>query len=262
MSRKFSLAFLGRSPCFTHKTKAEKWHKLRKQTAFNGLGHKDLLLFYSALGKEPTVENSTTSSADCKTTMKLDPVSLVTRVIKDIYTNEEKESPRSRFITRMIPVQTTCFANVEGISRTSKQLIDSCFPIDTKNYLDCRLDKDNSNNENVMSQKISFEIIFKRRLCSNVTQTECIDAVARHFDDNRFNVDLKNPEYTFLMEICKSLVCMCLVRNFRSSCHNFDLFQISEKAKEYLVHTKPNDAIDDEQYSDYRLYMLADMYLL
>lgn len=199
-------------------------------------------------GEEPTVDHSTPSSADCNATIKFDPVSLVTRVIKDIYTNGEKESPRSRFITRMIPVQTTCFANLEEISRTSKQLIDSCFPGDTQDQLDHRLGKDSDKTKNVISKKISFEIAFKRRLCSSVTRNECIDAVARHFDDNRFMVDLKNPEYTFIMEVCKSLVCMCLVHNFRTSCHNFNLFQISEKAKEYLIPIKSNDATDDEQY--------------
>jgi tRNA(Ser,Leu) C12 N-acetylase TAN1 len=200
----------------------------------------------SVLGEGPTVEHSTTSSADFLTAITVDPVSIVTRVIKDIYTNEEKESPRSRFITRMIPVQTTCFANLEEISRTAKQLIDSYFPGDTQNQPDHQLGKDKSNANNVMNQKISFEIIFKRRLCSSVTRNECIDAVARHFDDNCFKVDLKNPEYTFIMEVCKSLVCMCLVHDFRSSCHNFNLFQISEKAKEYLMPIKSNDATDDE----------------
>lgn len=183
--------------------------------------------------------------ADSNKSITIDPISLVKRVIKDIHTNQEKESPRSRFITRMIPVQTTCFANLEEISRTAKELIDSCFPLDARHHLDQQ--PNSNNNKDTINNRQSFEILFKRRLCSSVTRNECIDAVAKHFDDARFKVDLTHPDYSFIMEVCKSLVCMSIVHNFKSSCHNFNLFQISEKAKGQLAIAKSSqDTTDDE----------------
>lgn len=148
------------------------------------------------------------------------PISLVKRVMQDI-TEGEQDAPRSRFVTRMIPIQTTCFANMNEISTAAKQLIDSRFR-----------HKLHQVNDSLPKSKISFEILFKKRICSNVTREDCINVVASHFDEGRFKVDLTNPEYTFVMEVCKTLVCMSIVHNFKSSCHNFNLFQISEKAKE------------------------------
>jgi tRNA acetyltransferase TAN1 len=189
---------------------------------------------------------TTTTSADSKKSTTIDPISLVKRVIKDIHTNQEKESPRSRFITRMIPVQTTCFANLEEISRTAKELIDSCFPLDAHHHLNQQ--RNSNSNKDTINNRQSFEILFKRRLCSSVTRNECIDAVARHFDDTRFKVDLTHPDYSFIMEVCKSLVCMSIVHNFKSSCHNFNLFQISEKVRDQLAVAKNcQDATTDDE---------------
>ena len=146
-----------------------------------------------------------------------DPIDTVRRIIHDLKQNNPTV-PRSRFVTRMIPMQVTCFASLDEIQTTCKRLLQT--------YL-------------ISSSGGTFKIDFRRRNCSNVTRTQVIDAVAKIMEDltssnpNQFSVNLTNPDYTIQIEICKTLCGMSIIQNIHSF-HNFNLIEIQEKRMNIL----------------------------
>ncbi len=142
-----------------------------------------------------------------------DPVETVQQVLHDLHSSSTK-APSSRFVTRMIPIQATCFASFEEISLTAKALV--------QKYLKG-------------SPPSTFAVNVKRRNCSTVTRDEIIDAVAGAVMDiesnkNEWKVNLKAPAYTIMVEICKTLCGMTIVRNAGASTkyRNFNLLEIRD----------------------------------
>ena len=142
-----------------------------------------------------------------------DPVETVKRVIHDLH-SKLTVAPSSRFVTRMIPIQATCFASLEEIGLTAKALV--------QKYLKG-------------SPPSTFAVNVKRRNCSTVTRDEIIDVVAGAMMDvegnkNEWKVNLSIPSYTILVEICKTLCGMTIVKNAGASIkyRNFNLLEIRE----------------------------------
>jgi len=139
-----------------------------------------------------------------------DPVETVQRVLKDL-DSASTSAPSSRFVTRMIPIQATCFASLEEISLTSKALIDKYLKDETPS---------------------SFAVSIKRRNCSTVTRDEIINTVAGAVLDmeghkKEWKVDLKSPKYTIMVEICKTLCGVTIIENC-ASYRKFNLLEIRE----------------------------------
>lgn len=167
----------------------------------------------SAKKDEPACENDKrplTSETVLKETAPWDPVETVQQVLKDL-DSASTSAPSSRFVTRMIPIQATCFASVEEIGLTAKALVDK--------YL-----KD--------EMPSTFAVNIKRRNCSSATRDEIINAVAGAVLDleshnGAWKVDLKSPEFTIMVEVAKTLCGISIVRDV-SSYRNFNLLEIRE----------------------------------
>ena len=183
--------------------------------------------------KKRKVDNSESISNE-----KLDPVVIARSIMDNLMKNDEL-TPRSRFVTRMIPIQLTCFASMEEIISTSRKLI-------KKFLLPFGIDARNSKKE-----RPTFKIDLKRRICSSIRRDEVVTAVADSIkiltdeywkscvkdesdriqqvhEDSLFRVDLSNPDYTVLVDICRTLVCMSVVKDatwFR----NFNLTRIEKE---------------------------------
>jgi len=150
-----------------------------------------------------------------------DPIETIQSIFKDAKAPLTHNAPSSRFITRIIPIQTTCFANMEEITHSAKYLIDNLLlPYGKK--------------ERMMNDKkdtrTTFSIAFKRRNCSNVKREDVISKVAELVDVENFKVDLSHPEFTISIEVCRTLCGMSILHNIEEY-KKFNLFETRQGAQ-------------------------------
>jgi tRNA acetyltransferase TAN1 len=160
-----------------------------------------------------------------------DPVPLVKDVMDDVLHPDNanaRAAPRSRFLTRLIPVQATCYADLNEIRILTKKLKE-------QHVADVDSTKTNDSNKEAATRQPTFGVQFKQRFSSKVKRLECIEAIAENFHPT-FKVDLSNPDYLIMVEICKTVVCMSIFKDYQSSIkqayHNFNLSILSDKVQE------------------------------
>ena len=121
------------------------------------------------------------------------PISTIRTILSDIDNDSNKEAPRSRFVTRMIPIQATCFASLEELQLTCSELLKKYMSRATK----------------------TFAIVFKRRNCSNLNRSLVIKIVGelmqKSFADCKVN--LNKPDATIFVEVCGTLCGLSVVEN-------------------------------------------------
>jgi tRNA acetyltransferase TAN1 len=131
-----------------------------------------------------------------------DPISTVRGIMADIDNDTNKAVPRSRFVTRIIPIQATCFASPEELTLTTKEVLNRYLSRTTK----------------------TFAITFKRRHCTKIDRNTVIkivgDAVIQVVP--KCTVNLDNPDATILVEICNNLVGISVIENLKKY-RNFNL---------------------------------------
>ena len=185
-----------------------------------------------------TVSTIKKKKANDDKNVKWDPIQAIKKIFDDIQSGCT-DAPRSRFVARMIPMQVTCFASLEEISANARELI--------KDFL---LPKAK---ESIMGNKLrSFKIEFKRRNCNHIGREQVVDAIANIVKDlsmdfwkkekneeckegdpkSLFRVDLGSPDYTIIVEICRTLCGMSVVSNANS----FKRFNLIVCQEEY--HSK------------------------
>jgi tRNA acetyltransferase TAN1 len=161
----------------------------------------------SKRSESPSVSPTTDQKKDNATPLiqeatPWDPISTVRTILSDIDSDLNKEAPRSRFVTRMIPIQATCFASSEELKLTCSEVLKRYFSPTTK----------------------TFAIVFKRRNCSNLNRNLVIkivgDEMSELFPDCK--VKLVKPEATILVEVCGTLCGMSVVENIQTY-RNFNL---------------------------------------
>jgi len=201
-----------------------------------------------------------------------DPVQTVQSIIHDIKTENPHTTitPSSRFVTRMIPIQHTCYASLVEMRHHLRALLIAKFiPIGVERYRNRTVGGD------AEYALPSFKIDFRRRNCSNAKRADVIDMIAGVVAEltekalaeeqsggedspevkgssgdkvvvveekatlpkkQLFKVDLKDPEYTILIEICQTICGMSVLPNARAF-HNFNLIALREKAKSEEITT-------------------------
>jgi tRNA acetyltransferase TAN1 len=138
-----------------------------------------------------------------------DPIAMVKAVLSDLEQGSRK-MPSSRFVTRMIPIQATCFASIPEIELTVQALIAKfLIPLQPK----------------------TFAISTKRRMCDNVKREQIINAVANLVlaTSPSCKVDLDQPDVTIVVEICKTLAGISIVPKCKEAFHNFNLAVVRDK---------------------------------
>lgn len=173
-----------------------------------------------------------------------DPIETMTTIMQHLKYPDtcEEPPPRSRFVTRMIPLQATCFASMEEIAPIIRTLLNTyVLPQGMKVHQLRQIDPH--------IQTPSFKVDFRRRYCSHITRELFIDCVIQtlstliqEFPDidktllenpmedatkivnTIFRVDLSKPDFTVMAEICRNV---CGISVVRDACtfHNFNLIE-------------------------------------
>ena len=137
-----------------------------------------------------------------------------------------REAPSTRHVTRLVPLQATCFAALDDIVKTARPLLEK--------YLISEVKKRRSGEER--SQPTSFEIVFKHRFNSQVRRDPLIDALAKligelkrshGIDDGALVVDLTNPDFSIQVEIVQNICGMSIVPGGRSY-RKFNLVELMD----------------------------------
>jgi len=174
--------------------------------------------------KDSLNDNKDQNKNDCDPQQETlwDPI----ETMKTIVANTEKknnDAPGSRYVTRMIPIQATCYTSIEEIQLTSKALIEKfLMPHGTTSSRTSNIDATTE------PPPLTFAIKLKRRACDNVTRDEIVKVVgdevsAMKHGGSQWQVNLNNPRFTILIEICKTLCGMSVIENYQS----FSKFNIS-----------------------------------
>ena len=154
-------------------------------------------------------DNNVSSSSSSPLPSPWDPISTVRGIMADIDNDTNKAVPRSRFVTRMIPIQATCFASPEELILTTKEVLNKYLSRTTK----------------------TFAITFKRRHCTKIDRNTVIkivgDAVIQVVP--KCTVNLDNPDATILVEICNNLVGISVIENLKKY-RNFNLTEAAAAA--------------------------------
>ncbi|CAO3607296.1 unnamed protein product [Cunninghamella blakesleeana] len=140
------------------------------------------------------------TGTDClvfiKTCDEIEPSKFIHDILIDM---QEKQVKKTRYISRLLPVQKTCHANLPEIEREAKLVISPQFSAM----------KDE--NDNIISK--SFSVNARIRNCSKIDRMEVTKAFASAVGLPH-KVDLKEPDYVIIVEICQTICMMSVVSDF------------------------------------------------
>ncbi|KAK9939551.1 hypothetical protein M0R45_016243 [Rubus argutus] len=101
----------------------------------------------------------------------------------------------SRFILRVLPVEVSCYASEEEISKAIKPLLAQYFPLETQSPR-------------------KFAVLYGARANTGIDRMKIIDAVAKSVPGPH-KVDLSNPDMNIVVEICKTICLIGVVENYK-----------------------------------------------
>ena len=135
--------------------------------------------------------------------------------------NEDKESI-SKYITKFLPIEIAMKANFEFFKDKEKEIILIFF--------------NNLNN----SEKKSWKIEFRYRNNNSISKNDFLNFIDGLIDKDKFYVDYKNPDYTILVEITNTLLCLSILEKY-SQYRNYNIQSLCKsdeernKEREYLI---------------------------
>jgi tRNA(Ser,Leu) C12 N-acetylase TAN1 len=150
-------------------------------------------------------------SCDAASKPSWDPIHTVRQIINDI--RKKNDAPSSRFITRMIPLQATCCTTEIEITHVANELFSRMNGSTSADSKDSNIP--------------TFAIHVKRRTCSHLRSATVIDWIAK-VAPSHWKVDLSNPQYTIMVEICKTLCGIAIIENVKDY-SNFNIMEIKDK---------------------------------
>ena len=202
------------------------------------------------VSKKQKVENSTATQSTPKN--KWDPIQTVRDIFEDVR-NNDTTAPRSRFVTRLIPIQATCFVSLEEIEANVGELIKTfLIPVGIHNMKKLQEQGRLNDRDEYKALLPSFKIDLKKRHCNHIRRDTIIDMIAKIIqtetskfwgdqselrsklseDENKcpdlFKVDLSNAKHTIIIEICRTLCGMAVVENAKEY-RNFNLLTVQEE---------------------------------
>ena len=163
------------------------------------------------------------SSESMQAPFRWDPVMTVRRILNDLRQGSS-EAPSSRFVTRMIPIQVSCFTNDAEISHFARELFAMAT---TKAMTTTTMVTPQQQGTDKQDDIITFAIQVKRRICSHLKSRNVIELVAKEAP-KKWKVNLSNPRFTVLVEICKTLCGMSIVEDIHEY-GNFNLVETREQ---------------------------------
>lgn len=133
--------------------------------------------------------------------------------------------PGSRFISRILPMQATCYASVEEIQAVSTVLLKRLVPT-----FPAILSKE--------VKELTFAVDIKRRLCSHLKRDEVISAITsvvygglEELPGHTFSVNLSDPDFSIRIETVKSL-CGISILPREAWYKNFNMAELANPSSE------------------------------
>ncbi|KAI8367965.1 hypothetical protein EDC96DRAFT_505920 [Choanephora cucurbitarum] len=140
-----------------------------------------------------------TTGTDCvafiRVSPPIEPVKLVHHMLTDL---DQKQIKTTRYISRYLPVEKTCQANLPDIEKAAKSVFEAHF-------------NQKDSEDNVISRK--FAIACRVRNCNKLQRMDVINALAAAVGPGH-KVDLKDPELTVIAEICQNICMLSVVHDF------------------------------------------------
>ncbi|GFH48648.1 hypothetical protein CTEN210_05124 [Chaetoceros tenuissimus] len=248
----------------TAKTHHEKMNVKSQETPLSGTkrastDEEDISEDTVQVSKKQKVESTTEKeeiskgeATQCIPKNKWDPIQTVHDIFEDVR-NNDTTAPRSRFVTRLIPIQATCFVSLEEIEANVGELIKTfLIPLGIDNIKKLEEQGRLKGRDEYKSLLPSFKIDLKKRHCNQIRRNTIIDMIAKIIeaetskfwedhselrsklseDENKcpdlFKVDLSNAKHTIIIEICRTLCGMAVVENAKEY-RNFNLLTVQEE---------------------------------
>lgn len=205
---------------FVDKERETNIEELKKENGTRDETHSGKRIRASDIKDEEQTETAETNlkqSTSASKESNWDPVATVQAVARDIANgNVSTDIPASRFVTRMIPIQTTCFASLKELETVLPKLLRT------------------HNNQETLSEgksKKTFRVHIKKRQCNHISSQEFIDTAAPlAMNLMGWAVQLKDPDYIVHIEVCKTLMGISVFRRDDVNlAKNFNLAELRDK---------------------------------
>lgn len=153
------------------------------------------------------VDTGTPNCLFIKSTVN-NPVGLTVRILRDL---AETKIQKTRFLLRLLPVETVCRANVEDIKNAAGKLFDKYF---------------------LIGEPKTFSIIVNKRYNNNIDRMGIIRELADivTFKNVAHKVCLGNPQFTIIVEVIKGLCCLSVVPDYLQL-KKYNLAELGAKPK-------------------------------
>ncbi|ORY93817.1 hypothetical protein BCR43DRAFT_461136 [Syncephalastrum racemosum] len=172
-----------------------------------------------------------------KTKHPIQPVDLVHRILSDL---ERDQKPRTRYTSRLLPVQKTCLADTEKMQNLASKLL---VPVMDAPAEDGSL------------PGRTYAVMPRVRRFSGLERKAIIDCITPLVAE-RHRVDLDSPDYTIIVEICENVCMMSVVPDWnRFKKYNIESILGTNDAgtprpEVKKSEPKKSDNQDDKQTSD------------
>ena len=196
-------------------------------------------------GTESKRVRTTTDEKESATEMKgvskdytFDPVRMVRHVLNDIASDTASSAespPASRFVTRMIPLQVTCFATLTDLEMVLFKLLETY-----KKKITTQTTSDTNTNE----PSETFRINIKKRQCNQIKSLAFIETAATLvIKETGWKVQLIDPDHIIWIEICKNLMGVSILgHDDVKLAKKFNLAALRDEQQ----HTKEDGGDDDD----------------
>lgn len=191
-----------------------------------------------ALAKSTSPVALEDTGVQATTTTHWDPVATFMSIASDISTSNEEAAasasasaiPSSRFVTRMIPIQVTCFATLKELERalTALLLKESGGTKPNEN------DNDKTGASGKSKTTKTFCIHSKKRNCNEFSTQQIIETAASLVVAHTgWTVQLEDPDHVIWIEICKTLMGVSLLdRHTLHAAKNFNIAELRDRQAE------------------------------
>ncbi|CAH0549671.1 unnamed protein product [Brassicogethes aeneus] len=151
---------------------------------------KDIQKMQKKKTKFQVLESGAKNILFVKTTLE-DPVLLAHKIVTDI---NETKSQQTRFLIRLVPIETTCKANMKDLEKAFTPLLEKHFK----------------------SDPVNFAIVYNHRNDKGLTRDEVIKKLGEMIADTKIDhkVNLKEADVSIIVEVVRSFVFIGVVPDF------------------------------------------------
>ena len=156
------------------------------------------------------------------------PATVVNSVVSSIIaslsssSDDDTSSPRSRFVHRLLPLSSTCYPSIGELRLAAQPVVSEMLRLASRSHPPSAA--------SAGRPKPTFSVQFKSRVCDSCpSRDDVISCVAGLVPDEEFKVDLEDPDFTILVEVCKNLAAVGLCEQYTRR-RKYNLLEIGTEA--------------------------------